>query len=206
MQTFSENTQVEQPTIALFAELGWQTLNVHSETLGESGTLGRAARSEVVLPGRLRSALARLNPTLSAPALDQAVLELSRDRSTLAPVNANREIYRFLKNGLNVYFRDPDDNETIATVQLIDWENPANNDFLLTSQLTVQGEMYRRRADLVGFVNGLPLLFIELKPPTSTSRMPSTATSATTKTPSPSFSGTTPSSSFPTAPTPSSAA
>lgn len=163
MDIFSENIQIEQPTIALLAELGWQTVRAYSETFGESGTLGRAARSEVVLPGRLRAALARLNPGLPAAALDLAVQELSRDRSALAPVQANREIYRFLKNGLNVYFRDSDDNETVATVQIIDWDNPANNDFLLVSQLWVQGEMYLRRTDLVGFVNGLPLLFIELK-------------------------------------------
>jgi type I restriction enzyme R subunit len=163
MQIFSENNQIEQPAIALMAELGWQTANGLTESLGESGLLGRTSRAEVVLPGRLYAALQRLNPALPAETLELAAAELSRDRATLAPVQANLEIYRYLKNGLNVPYRDAENNPAVATVRIIDWENPANNDFLLASQLWVQGEMHLRRTDLIGFVNGLPLLFIELK-------------------------------------------
>ncbi len=81
----------------------------------------------------------------------------------LSLVNANREVYRLLKNGVKVSMRGEEDEEIIETVRVIDWQTPANNDFLLASQFWVSGEMHKRRADLVGFVNGLPLVFIEFK-------------------------------------------
>jgi type I restriction enzyme R subunit len=69
-----------------------------------------------------------------------------------------------LRNGIKVHLPDPEgDGEKVETVRLIDWDNHANNDFLLVSQFWLVGEMYKRRADLVGFVNGIPLLFVELK-------------------------------------------
>jgi len=77
---------------------------------------------------------------------------------------ANREIYHLLKNGVRVHVPDPEGHgETVEAVRVVDWDHPAGNDFLLCSQFWVAGEMHTRRADLVGFVNGLPLLFIELK-------------------------------------------
>ncbi|NLZ28730.1 MAG: type I restriction endonuclease subunit R, partial [Firmicutes bacterium] len=89
--------------------------------------------------------------------------ELTRDRSRMSLVAANNEIYELIKNGYRAHIPDPDQGEQIELVQIIDWKNPLNNNFLLCSQFWVTGEMYTRRADLVGFVNGLPLLFIELK-------------------------------------------
>ena len=82
----------------------------------------------------------------------------------MSAVTANREIYQLLKNGVRVLLPDPDgDGETVEVVHVIDWNNHSNNDFLLCSQFWITGEMHTRRADLVGFINGLPLLFIELK-------------------------------------------
>jgi type I restriction enzyme R subunit len=81
----------------------------------------------------------------------------------MSPANANREVYRLLKNGVKVSFRGRENEETVENVRVIDWNEPKNNDFFLASQFWVTGEMYKRRADLVGFVNGLPLIFIELK-------------------------------------------
>jgi len=82
----------------------------------------------------------------------------------MSAVAANREIYHLLKNGVRIPVPDPEgDGETVEVVRVIDWDEPANNDFLLCSQFWVTGEMHTRRADLIGFVNGLPLLFIELK-------------------------------------------
>ena len=112
----------------------------------------------------MRPVLERLNPDLPAKAFDQAIEELIRDRSAMAPAQANREIYLLLKNGLQVKIPAPDgEGETVESVRLIDWKTPSSNDFLLVSQFWVTGEMYTRRADLVGFVNGIPLVFIELK-------------------------------------------
>jgi hypothetical protein len=76
---------------------------------------------------------------------------------------ANRDVYQLLKDGVKVTYRDPEGEERVDTVRVIDWSQPDNNDFLLVSQLWVTGDMYTRRPDLAGFVNGLPLLFVELK-------------------------------------------
>jgi len=163
MRNYSEDTLVEQPAIALFAKLGYETINAFSERLGSSGTLGRETQHEVVLVPRLRSALRRLNPNLAREVLELAIEELTRDRSLLSPAHANREVYQRLKHGVRVAFRGEEGEEVVEIVRVIDWQSPANNDFLLVSQFKVAGEMHNRRADLVGFLNGLPLLLIELK-------------------------------------------
>jgi type I restriction enzyme R subunit len=161
---YSEDALVEQPAIALLVELGWDTVNAYHEFDHGASTLGRESRAEVILTARLRPALQRLNPDAPPEAIRQAIEELIRDRSRMSPVAANREIYQLLKNGVRVPVPDPEgDGEAVEVVRVIDWDTPANNDFLLCSQFWVTGEMYTRRADLVGFVNGLPLVFIELK-------------------------------------------
>jgi type I restriction enzyme R subunit len=161
---------LENATLALFAELGWQTVNAYHETYAEapdvSGggpSLGRATRGDVILRPRLEAALANLNPGLPSEAFQAAIEELLRDRSAMTLVHANREIYALLKEGVPVTFRDADGEERFERVRVVDWGDPANNDFLLVQQFWVTGEVYTRRADLVGFVNGLPLLFGELK-------------------------------------------
>lgn len=154
---------LENAAIALFGSLGWETMNCYQEICGTNSTLGREIRSEVVLVFRLRSALKKLNPRLPQVAIELTIDELTRDRSTLSLANANREIYQLLKSGVKVSFKTDDDEEIDATVKVIDWNTPNNNDFLLVSQFSITGEIYTRRADLLGFVNGLPLVFIELK-------------------------------------------
>jgi type I restriction enzyme R subunit len=161
---YTEDALVEQPAIALLAKLGWETFDAYSEFDHGPSHLGRETKAEVILKTRLREALLRLNPDVSMEAVHQAIEELTRDRSRMSAVAANREIYHLLKNGVRVPVPDPEgDGETVEVVQIIDWDDPANNDFLLCSQFWVTGEMHTRRADLVGFVNGLPLVFIELK-------------------------------------------
>jgi type I restriction enzyme R subunit len=160
---YSEDALVEQPAIELLAELDWQTANLYQETFGATGTEGRESEHEVILPRRLRAALENLNSELPAEAIDSAYAEIIRDRSRLTPENANRELYLLLRNGVKVTYRDPDGHSVTDSVRVIDWRNPDNNDFFLASQFWISGDMYRRRSDLVGFVNGIPLLFIELK-------------------------------------------
>lgn len=163
MSDYSEDSLVERPAIALFAELGYQTANCWGERFGENGTLARETSTEVVLVSRLRPALEALNPNLQREALDLAVEELSKDRSLVTPAQANRELYRLLKNGVRVSVPSEDEGDRVQVVRVIDWDNPENNDFFLASQFWVTGEVYKKRADLVGFVNGIPLVFIELK-------------------------------------------
>jgi type I restriction enzyme R subunit len=161
---YSEDALVERPAIALLAALGWETVNAYHEFDLGASTLGRETRAEVILSARLHPALQRLNPDAPSEAIGQAIEELTRDRSRMSSVTANREIYHLLKNGVRVPVPDPEgDGETVEVVRVVDWDNPANNDFLICSQFWVTGEMHTRRADLVGFVNGLPLIFIELK-------------------------------------------
>ena len=161
---YTEDALVERPAIALLASLGWEPVNAYHEFDHGASTLGRETRAEVILTARLRPALQGLNPDASPEVIEQAIEELTRDRSLMSSVAANREVYQLLKNGVRIPVPDPEgDGETVEVVRVLDWDNPANNDFLLCSQFWVTGEMYTRRADLVGFVNGLPLLFIELK-------------------------------------------
>ena len=164
MNENSEARLVEQPAIELFDELGYETVNAYKEIDGVN-ILGRETTSEVVLVSRLRAALQRLNPFLSSEAIKLAIEELTRPRNVLSLVNANREIYRLLKDGVRVHIRDTEGGETVETVRVIDWDpdTSINNDFLLVSQLWVNGPIHTRRPDVVGFVNGLPLVLCEFK-------------------------------------------
>jgi type I restriction enzyme, R subunit len=154
---YTEDALVERPAISLLAELGWETFNAYHEFDHGASTLGREARAEVILPARLRPALQRLNPRAPHQAICQAIEELTRDRSRMSMTAANREIYHLLKNGVRVPVPDPEGNgETVEVIRVMDWDNPSDNDFLLCSQFWISGDMHTRRADLVGFVNGLP--------------------------------------------------
>ena len=163
---YTEDQLVEQPAIGLFAELGWQTVSAMEEIFGANGTLPRETSGEVVFVSRLRAALERLNPAMPSEAIAAAVDELTRDRSAMSLAAANREVYLLLKEGIKVSVPDKErGGQKSERLRVIDWEHPANNDFLLVSQFSVTGTLYTCRSDLVAFVNGLPLVVIELKKP-----------------------------------------
>jgi type I restriction enzyme R subunit len=163
---YTEDQLVEQPAIGLFTELGWKTASALEETFGPAGTLQRETKGDVVLVSRLRVALGRLNPTLPPEAIAAAVDELARDRSAMLLEAANREVYLLLKEGIKVSVPDRErGGQKTERLRVMDWENPTNNDFLLVSQFSVTGALYTCRPDLVGFINGLPLVVIELKKP-----------------------------------------
>ncbi len=164
--SFTEDQLVEQPAIQLFAELGWETVAASDEVMGADGLLGREAKSEVVLGVRLRNVLARLNPTLPIEAILAAVEELSRDRSAMLPAPANRELWALMRDGVKVSVPDSmRGGVKDERVRVVDWVNSAANDFLLVSQMTIVGQLYTCRPDLICFVNGLPWVVIELKKP-----------------------------------------
>jgi type I restriction enzyme R subunit len=163
---YTENQLVEQPAIGLFAELGWQTVSAMEEKFGPGGTLGRETSGEAVLATRLRAALEKLNPKFPSEAITSALDELARDRSAMTLAGANREICGLLKDGVKVQVPDRERGGLREErVRVVDWENPAANEFLLVSQMTVTGQLYTCRPDLIGFVNGLPWVVIELKKP-----------------------------------------
>lgn len=168
---YSEDQLVEQPAIGLFSTLGWQTVSAMEETFGVGSTLGRETKGEVVLVERLRAALRKFNPALPPEAISNAVDELTRDRSAMSLEAANREIYRLLKEGITVSVPDREHGgQKTERLSVVDWETPAHNDFLLVSQFSVTGALYTCRPDLVGFVNGLPWVVIELKKPSVPAR------------------------------------
>src|SRR6266403_2024914 len=96
---YSEDSLVEQPAIELFKELGWDGANCYHEAFGKNGFLGRETAAEVVLTSRLRPALVKLNSNLPLEAIKSAIEQLTRDRSAMSSIQANREIYNLLKNG-----------------------------------------------------------------------------------------------------------
>jgi type I restriction enzyme R subunit len=171
MNIFSEDALIEQPAIRLFKDgLGWQVVNAYDEMFGgdnDNGgnrvSLGREHRGEVVLVSRLRPALIKFNPSLPEIAIELAIAEIIRERATLLPVAANQDVYKLIKDGVKVKFKDDEGRQREEAIRVLEWDNPKENDFLLVSQLWVTGNIYTRRTDLVGFVNGLPLVFIELK-------------------------------------------
>ncbi|MEK6795714.1 MAG: type I restriction endonuclease subunit R [Spirochaetota bacterium] len=129
-------------------------------------TLARETKSEVVLTKNLSAALKKLNPKYPADAIQKAIDEITRDRSAMSLVDANREVYQLLKEGVKVNIPDNEHGgEKTERVRVIDWQNPKENDFLLVSQMTITGPLYTCRPDLIGFVNGLPFVLIELKKP-----------------------------------------
>jgi type I restriction enzyme R subunit len=161
---YTEDLLVEQPAISLMHDLGWETYNAFGEFDHGMSTLGRESRGDVVLKTKLREKLLELNPEVPPEAIHEAIAEISKDRSRMSMVAANREVYKLLKDGVRVHVLDDQgDGEKVEVVKLIDWLKPANNDYLLCSQFWVTGEMHTRRADLVGFVNGIPLVLMELK-------------------------------------------
>ena len=145
-------------------KLGFDLFDATNEIVGsDDSTFGRQTTEEVILPKVLRSALFKLNPELPQEALDNAYYELTQNLSNKTPVAANKFIYEMLKNGVKVQFKDNNGIDTEDIVRVLDFNKPDNNEFLLIRQFKISGEHYNCMADLILFVNGLPLVFIELK-------------------------------------------
>ena len=160
---YSEDELVEQSAIDVFIkELKFEHLNCFEEKFPE--TLGREAKSDVVIVKKLSAAIDRLNSGLSEDAKKDAIAQLLQDRSRLSMVKANQEVYKLLKDGVKVKTKNKQGSYEYRTVKIIDFTpNSKLNDYFLASQLWITGEVYTRRPDLILFVNGLPLVVLELK-------------------------------------------
>jgi type I restriction enzyme R subunit len=149
--------------------LGWESVYAwNQETFGPEGSLGRASEREVVLVRDLRAALVRLNPALPESAINEAVVKLTHHDYSRSLLQHNQAFYKLLRDGVPVSYRDAQGALRHAQARVIDFRNPTspNNRFLVVRELKITGlrtPNYNRRADLVCFVNGLPLVFIELK-------------------------------------------
>jgi type I restriction enzyme R subunit len=149
-------------------KLGWDTVYAfNDETFGPGGTLGRKDPTEAVLTGVLRAALERLNPDLPPSAIADALRMLTVHDFSRSLIQHNQEFARAIRNGVPVSWRDATGQRRDARARAIDFDNkPGANRFLAVRELKLTGlrtPNYNRRADIVCFVNGLPLVFIELK-------------------------------------------
>ena len=162
---YTEDTLVQQITAEyLRQQLGWESIYAYNnEDFGPDSLLGRASDREVVLTRTLKEKLVELNPDLPDEAYDDAVRQITATVASQTLVATNREKHDLVRNGVQVTFRNNKDERVRERLRVFDYVTPANNHFLCVRELWVQGDLYRRRADIVGFVNGLPLLFIELK-------------------------------------------
>lgn len=164
---YSEDKLIEQTCMSLFNEkLQWECANVlKGETFGEGGTLGRYSEADVILKDRFYKAIRSLNPKLPLQAYDAAYEELVADNSAKPLAEINHEKHNYLKDGIPVTYKN-DKGEIVRNkkIKVFDFDNPDNNDFLAVQQLWIEGKSKRKkRPDIIGFVNGIPLLFVELK-------------------------------------------
>lgn len=157
---------------ATFAEhlehaLGWDSVYAwNQETFGPTGTLGRAHEREVVLVRDLREALTRLNPQLPPAAINEAITKLTHHDHARSLPQHNQTFHKLMRDGVPVSYRDAQGQMRHAQAAVIDFRTASNNRFLAVRELKITGlrtPNYNRRADLVCFINGLPVVFIELK-------------------------------------------
>jgi type I restriction enzyme R subunit len=162
---YTEDRLVQQTVANYFRDkLEWESVFAYNEeTLGVDGTLGRLSEREIILVRYLRHALEQLNSGLPSEAYESAIKQIIETSATKSLVQINREKYDLYKNGVPVSFRNEKGALEEKRLRVFDFENPEKNHFLAVRELWIQGPLYRRRPDILGFVNGIPLLFIELK-------------------------------------------
>ena len=164
---YSEDNLIEQTAINLFFnQLGWDTLLAYNkEGFGEGSNLGRLNKKEVVLKKIFFEKLKQFNPNLPELAYSQAYEKLIEESSTKSLSEINFEKHQLLRNGISVDFiNEKGEQIKNKTLKIFDFEEADNNNFLAVQQLWIVGKSGRqRRPDIIGFVNGIPLLFIELK-------------------------------------------
>lgn len=161
---YSEDALIEQATEDVLKELGWTVITAwQNETFGEGGLLGRDNKTEVVLERHLLSALRRYNPGLPDLAYSRAIEKIVQKESGKTTAQQNKSKALLLKNGVEVSFINVEGKSQKKILKVFDFRDYRNNDFLAVRQLEVSGELHNRRPDVIGFVNGIPLVFFELK-------------------------------------------
>lgn len=165
ISVYTEDTLVQQTTAEYLEHiLGWESVYAYNnEDFGPDSLLGRESDREVVLTRILRAKIESLNPGLPTTAYEDVVRQIVTVSSSQTLAATNREKYELTKDGVQVTFRNAKGERVRERLRVFDFDYPENNHFLCVRELWVRGDLYRRRADIVGFVNGLPLLFMELK-------------------------------------------
>ena len=162
---YSENILVQESAGNLLHDkLGWDVkFAYNSEILGENGTFGRKSYKEILLTRYLKEALKKFNPWINDTQIIEALRNLESRLSTASLLQINEEKYYLIRDGIPVTIKKPNGETQVKKAMVIDFLNPENNYFLAIKELKIHGELHRRRTDIVGFVNGIPLLFVELK-------------------------------------------
>lgn len=161
---YNEDNLVEQATVDVLESLDWKiTTAWKKETFGDDKTLGRDDKSQVILKKFLIPKLKEFNPNLPDKVYTDAYLEIAQKIADKTLDRINKEKYLLLKNGVEVSFQNDKGELEKKKLKVFDFKNPLENDFLAVRQFEVLGELYLRRPDVVGFVNGIPLVFFELK-------------------------------------------
>lgn len=161
---YSEKLIQDSAVKLLKNELGWEIDEAYDkEVIGIKSTYGRGSYKEVILEKELRKALKKLNPWLVEQQFTEIKQKLEETLSTSSLIQINEEKYRLIRDGIPVTVKNTNGETSQRTAVLIDFRKPERNRFLALTELNVNGSLHRRRADIVGFVNGLPLLFVELK-------------------------------------------
>lgn len=162
---YSENVLIQNSAgNVLEKKLGWEVVYAYnSEKLGENGTLGRTSYHEIVLKRYLRQALLKNNDWLTEDECTAAIKTLCAYTASAMLMQINEEKYKLLRDGIPVQCKKPDGTFETRTAKIFDFEHPEENHFLAVKEMKIHGDLYRRRTDIVGFVNGIPLLFVELK-------------------------------------------
>ena len=136
-------------------QLGWESVYAYNDgDFGKEGTLGRKDETEVVLTRYLGEALIKLNPGLPPEAYQAAIRKITQATVSQSPFHTNREKYKLLRDGVVVPYRDEKGTLKKATTARFRFREPENNHFLCVRELWIKGDLYRRRADIIGFVNG----------------------------------------------------
>ena len=162
---YSEDQLIQRSAAELLEkELGWTSVYAFDkEVLGTGGTLGRNSYHEVLLTRHFRKALKNLNPWLTEKQLAEAGERMTDHMSSQTLMQINEQKYQYIRNGIPVTRVKPNGDTEEVYAKVIDFASSEKNEFLCVRELWVYGSLYRRRADIVGFVNGIPLLFMELK-------------------------------------------
>lgn len=165
MPNFISEDDIERAAVKiLHEEYGYRKVNCYTADLENlNDKSNRLSKQDVIFPDTLKKQAMQINPSIPDNIIEQAIELFTARRSTMSPILANKEVYSLIREGIPVQFEGADGKTEHETVKVIDFKNSENNDFLAVTQLWIKGERYPRRPDILIFINGIPLVFIELK-------------------------------------------
>ncbi len=169
MTNFISEDNIEKAILKILVDnLNYRHINCYTadpENLNDGSN--RTNKKEVVLFDILKEKVKNINPELPEAMIDQAINQLTNKRYSMSSILANKEVYKLIRDGIPIEYQNKKNEKDKPWVKVIDFNNINKNDFLAVSQIWIRGEQYYRRPDIILYINGLPLVFIELKIPIS---------------------------------------